>query len=44
LLPVFRRAIELSGKEYWPCDLFEALEHAGSKEYIAVEKEKPYQV
>ncbi|WP_020568113.1 hypothetical protein [Neolewinella persica] len=43
-LPVFRRAIELSGKEYWPCYLFEALEHGGSGEYIAVEKEEPYRV
>jgi hypothetical protein len=43
-LPVFRRAIELPGKEYWPCYLFEALEHGGSGEYIAVEKEEPYRV
>ncbi|MFK8163742.1 MAG: hypothetical protein AB8H12_14950 [Lewinella sp.] len=43
-LPVFRRAIELPGKEYWPCYLFEALEQGGSGEYIAVEKEEPYRV
>lgn len=43
-LPVFRRAIELPGKEYWPCYLFEALEHGGAGEYIAVEKNEPYRV
>ena len=43
-LPVFRRVIELEGTEYWPCLLFEALEHNATGEYIAVEKEEPYRL
>ncbi len=43
-LPVFRRAIPLEGKEYWPCYLFESLEFEGFGEYIAVEREEPYRL
>ncbi len=43
-LPVFRRVIELKGTDYWPCYLFEALEHTSTGEYIAVEKVKPYRL
>ena len=43
-LPVFRRAVPLKGEVYWPCLLFESLEHNGAGEYIAVEKNKPYRV
>jgi hypothetical protein len=43
-LPVFRRVIQLKGTDYWPCYLFEVLEHNATGEYIAVEKEEPYRL
>jgi hypothetical protein len=43
-LPVFRRVVQLEGTEYWPCHLFEALEHTATGEYIAVEQKKPYRL
>ncbi len=43
-LPVFRRVIQLEGTDYWPCYLFEALEHTSTGEYIAVEKQEPYRL
>jgi len=43
-LPVFRRVVQLEGTDYWPCNLFEALEHTTTGEYIAVEKKEPYRL
>lgn len=43
-LPVFRRVIQLEGTDYWPCYLFEALEHTSTGEYIAVEKKPPHRL
>lgn len=43
-LPVFRRVVPLEGDDYLQCNLFEALEHTTTGEYIAVEKEEPYRL
>lgn len=43
-LPVFRRAIPLLGEGKLPVMLFESLEHTGTGEYVAVEKDPPYRL
>lgn len=43
-LPVFRRAIPIPELASWECVLFEILGPAGTGEYVAVEKNKPYRV